>query len=101
MDVGVQTTEDESTEHMHLLSPMPLTFTVKVKLNFHYSLAITIDIIGYGIYNYIYALTEFDQFHRKLNRLRTIYAKQKHLGCKKVWGQSEATLQTGRHDQKV
>ena len=28
-------------------------------------------------------------------------AKQKHLGCKKVWGQSEATLQTGRHDQKV
>ena len=30
-----------------------------------------------------------------------IYAKQKHLGCKKVRGQSEATLQTGRHDQKV
>ena len=30
-----------------------------------------------------------------------IYAKQKHLGCKKVWGQSEATLQTGRRDQKV
>ena len=29
------------------------------------------------------------------------YAKQKHLGCKKVQGQSEATLQTGRHDQKV
>ena len=28
-------------------------------------------------------------------------AKQKHLGCKKVQGQSEATLQTGRHDQKV
>ena len=31
----------------------------------------------------------------------TNYAKQKHLGCKKVWGQSEATLQTGRRDQKV
>ena len=30
-----------------------------------------------------------------------IYAKQKHLGCKKVRGQSEATLQTGRRDQKV
>ena len=30
-----------------------------------------------------------------------IYAKQKHLGCKKVWGQSEATLQTGRCDRKV
>ena len=30
-----------------------------------------------------------------------IYTKQKHLGCKKVRGQSEATLQTGRHDQKV
>ena len=30
-----------------------------------------------------------------------IYAKQKHLGCKKVWGQSEATLQTDRRDQKV
>ena len=29
------------------------------------------------------------------------YAKQKHLGCKKVQGQSEATLQTGRRDQKV
>ena len=29
------------------------------------------------------------------------YAKQKHLGCKKVRGQSEATLQTGRCDQKV
>ena len=29
------------------------------------------------------------------------YAKQKHLGCKKVRGQSEATLQTGRRDQKV
>ena len=28
-------------------------------------------------------------------------AKQKHLGCKKVWGQSEATLQTGRRNQKV
>ena len=24
-------------------------------------------------------------------------AKQKHLGYKKVWGQSEATLQTGTH----
>ena len=30
-----------------------------------------------------------------------INAKQKHLGCKKVWGQSEATLQTGSRDQKV
>ena len=30
-----------------------------------------------------------------------IVAKQKHLGCKKVRGQSEATLQTGRRDQKV
>ena len=30
-----------------------------------------------------------------------LYAKQKHLGCKKVRGQSEATLQTGRRDQKV
>ena len=30
-----------------------------------------------------------------------VYAKQKHLGCKKVRSQSEATLQTGRHDQKV
>ena len=29
------------------------------------------------------------------------YAKQKHLGCKKERGQSEATLQTGRRDQKV
>ena len=29
-----------------------------------------------------------------------LYAKQKHLGRKKVRGQSEATLQTGRHDQK-
>ena len=28
-------------------------------------------------------------------------AKQKHLGCKKVRGQSEATLQRGRRDQKV
>ena len=28
-------------------------------------------------------------------------AKQKHLGCKKVRGQSEATLLTGRRDQKV
>ena len=30
-----------------------------------------------------------------------IYAKQKHLGCKKVRGQSEATLQTGMCDQKL
>ena len=29
------------------------------------------------------------------------YAKQKHLGCKKVRGQLEATLQTGRRDQNV
>ena len=29
------------------------------------------------------------------------YTKQKHLGCKKVWGQSEATLQAGTCDQKV
>ena len=28
-------------------------------------------------------------------------AKQKHLGCKKGQGQSEATLQTGRRNQKV
>ena len=28
-------------------------------------------------------------------------AKQKHLGCKKVRGQSKATLQTGRRNQKV
>ena len=27
------------------------------------------------------------------------YAKQKHLGCKKVQGQSEATLQTGKYDK--
>ena len=30
-----------------------------------------------------------------------INAKQKHLGYKKVRGQSEATLQIGRRDQKV
>ena len=30
-----------------------------------------------------------------------IYAKQKHLGCKTVRGQSEATLQTGMCDQKL
>ena len=30
-----------------------------------------------------------------------IHAKQKHLGCKKVRGQSEATLQTGMCDQKL
>ena len=80
MDVGVQTTEDESTEHMHLLSPMPLTFTVKVKVDFYYSLAITIDIIGYGVYNYIYGVTEFDQLYRRLNHLRTIYISA-HLYC--------------------
>ena len=31
----------------------------------------------------------------------TYVAKQKHLGCKKVRGQSEATLQTGMCDQKL
>ena len=30
-----------------------------------------------------------------------MYAKQKHLGCKKVQDQLEATLQTDRRDQKV
>ena len=30
-----------------------------------------------------------------------LYAKQKHLGCKKVRGQSEATLLTGMCDQKL
>ena len=30
-----------------------------------------------------------------------LYAKQKHLGCKKVRGQSEATLQTSMCDQKL
>ena len=30
-----------------------------------------------------------------------MYAKQKHLGCKKVRGQSEATLLTGMCDQKL
>ena len=29
------------------------------------------------------------------------YAKQKHLGCKKVGGQLVATLQTGMCDQKL
>ena len=42
---------------------------------------------------------------RILNRIccvtSTVYARQKHLGCKKVRGQSEAILQTGRCDQKV
>ena len=33
--------------------------------------------------------------------LVVLYAKQKHLGYTKVRGLSEATLQTGRHDQKV
>ena len=36
-----------------------------------------------------------------LGHVSKLYAKQKHLGCKKVRGQSEATLQTGRRDQKV
>ena len=30
-----------------------------------------------------------------------VNAKQKHLGCKKVQSQSEATLQTGMCDQKL
>ena len=30
-----------------------------------------------------------------------MYAKQKHLGCKEVRGQSEATLQTGMCNQKL
>ena len=30
-----------------------------------------------------------------------LYAKQKHLECKKVQGQSEATLLTGMCDQKL
>ena len=30
-----------------------------------------------------------------------INAKQKHLGCKKAQGQSEATLQTGMWDQNL
>ena len=30
-----------------------------------------------------------------------MYAKQKHLGCKKVRGQSEATLLTGMCYQKL
>ena len=30
-----------------------------------------------------------------MNTLQLDYAKQKHLACKKVRGQSEATLQTG------
>ena len=36
-----------------------------------------------------------------INYSNIYIAKQKHLGCKKVRGQSEATLQTGRRDQKV
>ena len=34
-------------------------------------------------------------------KVKYYYVKQKHLGCKKVQGQSEATLQTGKCDQKV
>ena len=33
--------------------------------------------------------------------LQKVVAKQNHLGCKKVRGQSEATLQTGMCDQKT
>ena len=36
-----------------------------------------------------------------ISSLVNTHAKQKDLGCKKVRGQSEATLQTGRRDQKV
>ena len=41
--------------------------------------------------NYVYVLTMYVY----------IYAKQKYLGCKKVRGQSEATLLTGMCDQKL
>ena len=63
-------------------------------------------------YNYIYTVylvlkiflfsQQFviDQFLTLVNPVE-LNAKQKHLGCKKVQGQSEATLQTGRRDQKV
>ena len=39
--------------------------------------------------------------HRAGTPISISYAKQKHLGCKKVQGQSEATLQTGRCSQQV
>lgn len=55
-NASVQTTEDQSTEQLHLLSPMPLTFLVKVKVDLYYSLAIT----------------EFDQLQRRLNHLKSI-----------------------------
>ena len=44
---------------------------------------------------------EMSTQHVTLSQSGKKYAKQKHLGCKKERGQSEATLQTGRRDQKV
>ena len=35
------------------------------------------------------------------DRISIVNAKQKHLGCKKVQGQSEAILLTGMCDQKL
>ena len=54
-------------------------------------------------YNYIQlAITAvFYNTNQQDNVSVYIYAKQKHLGCKIERGQSEATLQTGRRDQKV
>ena len=53
----------------------------------------------------IYHFTTFSSYitciHYKLHDTGILYAKQKHLGCKKMRGQSEATLQTGMCDQKL
>ena len=69
-----------------------------LKLQVHNIVMYWIDKLVYtytvGSYSYKYAYVCIRSYY--------IYiAKQKHLGCKKVQGQSEVALQTGRCNQKL
>ena len=64
--------------------------------------------LAYKSYFVMYIVDGFEGTHGAVTQAGgsrrvpvSLYAKQKHLGCKKMRGQSEATLQTGMCDQKL
>ena len=60
-----------------------------------------VDLLGIYVHSYATVHMYIRTYPNMYTFIVYNYAKQKHLGCKKVRGQSEATLQTGRRDQKV
>ena len=72
-------------------------FLIKGKLQFE----IRMYVINNTVHNYMEKCGDHTYDQIISIHVCTLYAKQKHLGCKNVRGQSEATLLTGMCDQNL